>query len=255
MCTERQDGRRPAARARPLQYPSTAGFHPQSHRGAKARRSPAVFVLLWWVWLLSCCACFTVVAVLCRGCCGCLPAAPCHTTRHPCRHNFIDGADAADGEGGGDSGAAKAPPAPKTLALVSTIQFVATLQACSKTLSDSFKIVLPQARPLSPGEILGCTSPRLEACDAIVYLGDGRFHLESIMISNPDVPAYRYDPYSKVSAAAHRPPSTVRVSIVVPRVPPCRCVRCSCSSCVHQHVEAGPLRTCGAARLWNRATC
>jgi len=114
------------------------------------------------------------------------------------RHNFIDGADAADGEGGGDSGAAKAPPAPKTLALVSTIQFVATLQACSKTLSDSFKIVLPQARPLSPGEILGCTSPRLEACDAIVYLGDGRFHLESIMISNPDVPAYRYDPYSKI---------------------------------------------------------
>lgn len=24
------------------------------------------------------------------------------------------------------------------------------------------------------------------------YLGDGRFHLESIMISNPDIPAYRY---------------------------------------------------------------
>lgn len=23
------------------------------------------------------------------------------------------------------------------------------------------------------------------------YLGDGRFHLESIMIANPDVPAYR----------------------------------------------------------------
>ena len=42
----------------------------------------------------------------------------------------------------------------KTLALVSTIQFVATLQACSKTLSDKFKIILPQARPLSPGEIL-----------------------------------------------------------------------------------------------------
>ena len=30
------------------------------------------------------------------------------------------------------------------------------------------------------------------------YLGDGRFHLESIMISNPLLPAYRYDPYSKV---------------------------------------------------------
>ncbi|XP_015685142.1 2-(3-amino-3-carboxypropyl)histidine synthase subunit 1-like, partial [Protobothrops mucrosquamatus] len=29
------------------------------------------------------------------------------------------------------------------------------------------------------------------------YLGDGRFHLESIMIANPGIPAYRYDPYSK----------------------------------------------------------
>ena len=29
------------------------------------------------------------------------------------------------------------------------------------------------------------------------YLGDGRFHLESIMIANPTVPAFRYDPYSK----------------------------------------------------------
>jgi 2-(3-amino-3-carboxypropyl)histidine synthase len=29
------------------------------------------------------------------------------------------------------------------------------------------------------------------------YLGDGRFHLESIMIMNPELPAYRYDPYSK----------------------------------------------------------
>ena len=29
------------------------------------------------------------------------------------------------------------------------------------------------------------------------YLGDGRFHLESIMIANPEIPAFRYDPYSK----------------------------------------------------------
>jgi 2-(3-amino-3-carboxypropyl)histidine synthase len=29
------------------------------------------------------------------------------------------------------------------------------------------------------------------------YLGDGRFHLESIMIANPHIPAFRYDPYSK----------------------------------------------------------
>lgn len=29
------------------------------------------------------------------------------------------------------------------------------------------------------------------------YVGDGRFHLESIMIANPTVSAFRYDPYSK----------------------------------------------------------
>ena len=34
--------------------------------------------------------------------------------------------------------------------------------------------------------------------DCLIYLGDGRFHLESAMIANPDLQAYRYDPYSKV---------------------------------------------------------
>ncbi|ESO97944.1 hypothetical protein LOTGIDRAFT_153055 [Lottia gigantea] len=83
------------------------------------------------------------------------------------------------------------------LALVSTIQFVAALQSSSRELSNDYKIITPQCKPLSPGEILGCTSPRLSDVDALIYLGDGRFHLESIMISNPTVPAYRYDPYSK----------------------------------------------------------
>ncbi|KAK6192046.1 hypothetical protein SNE40_003593 [Patella caerulea] len=83
------------------------------------------------------------------------------------------------------------------LALVSTIQFVATLQSVSRDLSSDFKIITPQSKPLSPGEILGCTSPKLTDVDALVYLGDGRFHIESIMIANPTVPAYRYDPYDK----------------------------------------------------------
>ncbi|GBP70064.1 2-(3-amino-3-carboxypropyl)histidine synthase subunit 1 [Eumeta japonica] len=53
-----------------------------------------------------------------------------------------------------------------------------------------------KCKPLSPGEILGCTAPKVD-CDALVYLGDGRFHLESIMIANPTVRAYKYDPYEK----------------------------------------------------------
>ena len=43
-----------------------------------------------------------------------------------------------------------------------------------------------QARPLSPCEILGCTSPTLpKNTDAILYLGNGRFHIESIIQNQP----------------------------------------------------------------------
>ena len=131
---------------------------------------------------------------------------------------------------------------PTRLALVSTIQFVSALQHLKEDLSrdmedlpskltsltsgdalvpqrssfwtGKYEATIPRAKPLSPGEILGCTAPRLTEVDALVYvhlekmfyicdlfsisyLGDGRFHLESIMIANPDVPAFRYDPYSK----------------------------------------------------------
>ena len=85
------------------------------------------------------------------------------------------------------------------IALVSTIQFVAALQSIQQILSANRKVIIPQSKPLSPGEILGCTSPRLpDGTEALIYIGDGRFHLESIMIANPSVQAYQYDPYSKV---------------------------------------------------------
>lgn len=87
------------------------------------------------------------------------------------------------------------------IALVSTIQFATALSALRDALSLSgYHTILPRAHPLSPGEILGCTAPSLPAddqADAILYLGDGRFHLEAMMLANPDVPAFRYDPYSK----------------------------------------------------------
>ncbi|KAJ7117364.1 putative diphthamide synthesis protein-domain-containing protein [Mycena crocata] len=123
---------------------------------------------------------------------------------------------------------------PTKLALVSTIQFVAALQRLKEDLSSEhqdagltqqptgllseastavvsaetaplktrfwrgkYDATIPRSKPLSPGEILGCTAPQLGDVDALIYLGDGRFHLESIMIANPTVPAFRYDPYSK----------------------------------------------------------
>lgn len=64
--------------------------------------------------------------------------------------------------------------------------------------TGKYNITVPQVKPLSPGEVLGCTSPRLSSdIDAVIYVGDGRFHLESIMIANPRIPAFRYDPYTK----------------------------------------------------------
>jgi 2-(3-amino-3-carboxypropyl)histidine synthase len=88
-------------------------------------------------------------------------------------------------------------PAGSKIALVATIQFVASLQSAVQSLTD-YDIIVPQSRPLSKGEILGCTAPDFSGREYIVYLGDGRFHLEAIMIANPNVPAFRYDPYSKV---------------------------------------------------------
>eukprot|EP00850_Spirogloea_muscicola_P024875 SM001677S02992 [mRNA] locus=s1677:111:1679:+ [translate_table: standard] len=87
------------------------------------------------------------------------------------------------------------------LMLAGTIQFSAALQAARAALADDFpSLRIPQAKPLSPGEVLGCTAPALPAGDAdsIVFVADGRFHLEAIMIANPAMPAYRYDPYARV---------------------------------------------------------
>lgn len=84
------------------------------------------------------------------------------------------------------------------LAFVSTIQFITTLQLAAQKLKDNgYSVIIPQAKPLSHGEILGCTAPKLTEIDAVIYLGDGRFHLEAIMIANPKVKAFRYDPYEK----------------------------------------------------------
>ena len=92
-------------------------------------------------------------------------------------------------------------PAGKTMAMVGTIQFNSTLHTIRPTLENAgFKVIIPQIMPLSKGEILGCTSPKIGLdmnVDLILYLGDGRFHLESAMIANPSLPAYRYDPYSR----------------------------------------------------------
>ena len=65
------------------------------------------------------------------------------------------------------------------IALMGTIQFATAIHSASAALVDHFSdIVIPQAKPLSPGEVLGCTSPLLPGRDVLVFVADGRFHLE-----------------------------------------------------------------------------
>lgn len=90
------------------------------------------------------------------------------------------------------------------LALMGTVQFINALHTTKLSLSEEsagfpYEVIVPQEKPLSHGEVLGCTSPTLpDDVKIIVFVADGRFHLESAMIANPDVPAYRYDPYARV---------------------------------------------------------
>jgi 2-(3-amino-3-carboxypropyl)histidine synthase len=83
---------------------------------------------------------------------------------------------------------------PTRLALVSTIQFAAALQHLKESLAadatipvgllppnsttaqehhqfwaGSYQVTIPRSKPLSPGEVLGCTAPRLSNVDAILY--------------------------------------------------------------------------------------
>jgi 2-(3-amino-3-carboxypropyl)histidine synthase len=75
---------------------------------------------------------------------------------------------------------------------------------------------LPQTKPRSKGEVLGCTSPVIDESPEIVensedkpdqplkkkagiviFIGDGRFHIESCMIRNPHLIFYQYDPFKQ----------------------------------------------------------
>lgn len=89
------------------------------------------------------------------------------------------------------------------LAVFGTIQFNPTIHSIKAKLEQDEEkpifLIPPQTRPLSKGELLGCTSARLDKnqVSGTLYIGDGRFHLESSLIHNPDIPAFRYDPYSR----------------------------------------------------------
>ncbi|KAG8072906.1 hypothetical protein GUJ93_ZPchr0006g44395 [Zizania palustris] len=100
------------------------------------------------------------------------------------------------------------PATAPRLAIAGTVQFISAVHAAREILTHDgyLGIVVPQAKPLSAGEVLGCTAPALnrsEGVGAVVFVADGRFHLEAFMIANPGVKAYRFDPFLGVLVLEH----------------------------------------------------
>lgn len=124
----------------------------------------------------------------------------------PAKHLRIEGPSSSSSEGLESDVKEKSglPHQPTRLALVSTIQFVAALQRLKEDLANEstdheshrptgllvdkstavtamatstpkywtgrYDATIPRSKPLSPGEILGCTAPRLDNTDALMYV-------------------------------------------------------------------------------------
>jgi len=88
-------------------------------------------------------------------------------------------------------------PSSTKIALQGTIQFANVLPIVEERLiADGYVVQIPRAKPLSPGETLGCTAPEITGADILVFVADGRFHIEAAMMANPELPAFRYDPFT-----------------------------------------------------------
>eukprot|EP01156_Anaeramoeba_ignava_P007870 Anaeramoba_ignava/a354268_6.p1 GENE.a354268_6~~a354268_6.p1 ORF type:complete len:290 (+),score=75.98 a354268_6:1-870(+) len=88
------------------------------------------------------------------------------------------------------------------LAFLSTIQFASSVQAAKNILvsKDGFEnIIIPHVPPLAPSEVLGCTAPKIPDGFIPLFLADGRFHIEAVMLMNPKIEKmFQYNPYSKI---------------------------------------------------------
>lgn len=89
------------------------------------------------------------------------------------------------------------------LVLAGTIQFASAIRASKMELEKhGIRVLIPQSKPLSAGEVLGCTAPKISTSafgnngeTVAIFVADGRFHLEAFMIANPGIRVFRYDPY------------------------------------------------------------
>ena len=82
--------------------------------------------------------------------------------------------------------------------ITSTIQFSSELKQIKTYLAKQFNLLeIPQTKPLSPGELLGCTSFSIKNQSGVIYIGDGRFHVESIFFFNPNIKIIQYNPFTR----------------------------------------------------------
>ena len=89
------------------------------------------------------------------------------------------------------------------LYLLSSIQFNSSLFLLKRKLIEkgygTNNLIIPQCKPRVQGEVLGCTSPILYKKNgncAVIFICDGRFHMESVMIQNPSFVFYQYNPFN-----------------------------------------------------------
>ncbi len=93
---------------------------------------------------------------------------------------------------------------PERICLFTTIQFFDSLGAVKQQLETSGKKVLLResmnyyydGKTTRPGQLLGCNLENFKEIDAFLYVGDGLFHPQILMVKN-DYPVFSYDPINQ----------------------------------------------------------
>lgn len=108
------------------------------------------------------------------------------------------------------------PDRNRKIHVMGSIQYNNSVYLCKRELVEKgyTKIIIPQTKPRSGGEVLGCTSPNINAMaettsntnepvitdsdPTVIFICDGRFHMESAMIANQEFTFYQYNPFTKI---------------------------------------------------------
>mmetsp|Transcript_18747 Transcript_18747/g.29261 ORF Transcript_18747/g.29261 Transcript_18747/m.29261 type:complete len:440 (+) Transcript_18747:1409-2728(+) len=82
--------------------------------------------------------------------------------------------------------------------LFGTIQFSFSLERVKEKIKYFFnELTISRVKPLSKGEILGCTSNLNSKLLNYIFVGDGRFHIESGLLSNGKARFATFNPFNQ----------------------------------------------------------